>query len=724
MGKMGSMKSFDQRHLKKLLLFFPFFSFFLFLPCAFADEAVARKEWPSYLGDAHRTHYSALKQINTQNVTRLREAWRYNSGGEAQIQTNPLMIDGVLYGVSAERRIFALEADTGKELWTFKTPFEEGPGSVIRGLAWWEKGKDRRILVGIGHYLFALDAATGLPIQSFGVDGVVDMSKAYDRDVSKLSLVCTSPGTVFKDLIIMPMRVNEAHPAAPGDIIAFNVLTGERAWVFHTIPRPGEPGAETWPADALAEAGGANCWSGMSLDEKRGILYVPTGSAAFDFYGGDRKGANLYANCLLALEAATGKLVWHYQTVHHDLWDRDLPAPPTLVTVKHEGKRRDAVAQITKSGFVFLLDRDTGEPLFPVEEVPVAPSEVPGEAAWPTQPIPTKPPAFARQVFTEDMVTERTPEAKAQVLERLRRAKTGQQFIPPSLEGTVIFPGFDGGGEWGGAAFDPKSGLLYVNASEMPWILTMYETTGLGEGPGTMGARIYAQNCIFCHGPELKGDPLQEFPPLRDLKKKYTPDQMKAIIHQGRERMPSFQHLNDGEIQAVVDLLYELEGRDLELVNQAAAAEAATANPDAVRTFAHTGYNRFVDPEGCPAVKPPWGTLNAIDLNTGEIAWKVALGQNPELPDEAYRNAGTETYGGPIVTAGGLVFIAGTKDACIRAFDKQTGKELWKAELPVPGYATPATYSIKGRQYVVVAAGGGKIGSKAGDAYVAFRLGE
>ncbi len=524
---------------------------------------------------------------------------------------------------------------------------------------------------------------------------------------------------IYKNTLILSIRTSEALPAAPGDIIALNVLTGKREWIFHTIPHPGEAGYDTWPDGAWETAGGANCWAGMSLDAKRGIVYIPTGSAAYDFYGADRKGADLFANCLLALNAETGERIWHFQAIHHDLWDRDLPAPPNLVTVRHNGRKRDAVAQITKSAFVFLFDRETGEPLFPIEERPVQPSRIPGEAAWPTQPIPLKPPPFQPQAFTEDMVTTRTPEAHTYALDRLRRARTGEQFIPPSLEGTVIFPGFDGGGEWGGAASDPKTGMLYVNASVMPWILTMYEVHEEG-GPNAAATRVYAQNCIYCHGPDLKGDPLNEFPPLRDLKTKYSADEMATIVRNGRERMPSFGFLSDAEVKTVTQFLFDLDERQADSMASATQAEAAPTSGE--RRFTSTGYNRFVDQDGYPAIKPPWGTLTAIDLNEGAITWQVPLGDAPELAAQGLTHTGVENYGGPIVTAGGLIFIAATKDDCIRAFDKDTGKELWKATLPFAGYATPCTYEIDGRQYLVIAAAGGKLGSPSGDAYVAYAL--
>ena len=689
-----------------------------------ADEPPSyHQQWQWYLGDPHRSQYSSLSQINVDNVAQLERVWIYHSGGEAQIQCNPIIVEGLLYGVSANGHVFALRADTGKQVWVFKPPHMKGPGAVVRGVLYWASASDKRVFAVLGHHLYAIDSRTGKLVERFGQDGGVNLKAAYDRNVTKLHIRSTSPGVIYKNILIVSVRVSEAHPAAPGDILAFNVITGHREWVFHTIPHPGEFGYDTWPPEAWKTAGGANCWAGMSLDHDRGIVYIPTGAATSDFYGADRKGDNLFANCLLALDAATGKRIWHFQAVHHDLWDRDLPAPPNLITVTQDGKRRDAVAQITKSGHVFLLDRDTGAPLFPVEERPVDASDVPGEHAAPTQPVPIKPPPFARQAFTEDLVTDRTPEAHAFVLERLRRVRTGRQFIPPSLQGTVIFPGFDGGGEWGGAATDPESGILYVNASEMPWILTLFEVTGV-DGPHALGRRIYAQNCVSCHGLDLKGNRLQEFPPLIDLRKKYQPQQMAEIIRRGRKRMPSFLHLKPAEVEAVVRYTFEIEESNTNDRQTSQFHPTHVTEESDQRGFAHTGYNRFLDPDGYPAVKPPWGTLSAIDLNKGEIAWQVTLGESPELTAFGYGETGTENYGGPIVTAGGLIFIAATKDESIRAFNKHTGQELWRASLPAAGYATPCTYQIDGRQYVIIAAAGGKIGSPAGDAYVAFALPE
>jgi quinoprotein glucose dehydrogenase len=483
-------------------------------------------------------------------------------------------------------------------------------------------------------------------------------------------------------------------------------------WIFYTIPRPGEYGYETWPEGAYKKSGGANSWAGMTLDESTGIVYIPTGSASFDFWGGHRLGENLYANSLIALNATTGERIWHYQTIRHDMWDRDLPAPPNLVQINRGDSTIAAVAQITKSGRVFVFDRADGIPLFPIEEVEVPPSTLLGEEAWPSQPLPLLPPPFARQLFSEEEVTDISPEATAYVKEKIKELKFGYNFTPPSTEGTVIFPGFDGGGEWGGAAYDATTGLLYVNANEMPWILTMVPTSS---GKVSLGNSSYLSHCAMCHGPELKGDITGAYPSLIDLDKRLKRDQVKALINNGKGRMPAFKQLNEDVKEHIIDYLFNAEKSD------DTQSQGATANIDAV-PYTTTGYNRFIDQEGYPAVKPPWGTLNAINLNKGTIEWKVPLGEFKELTERGIPQTGTENYGGPAVTAGGLVFIAASKDEHIRAFDKDTGEELWKYKLPVGGYATPAVYAVDGKQYVVIAAGGGKMGTPSGDYYIAFAL--
>jgi quinoprotein glucose dehydrogenase len=458
----------------------------------------------------------------------------------------------------------------------------------------------------------------------------------------------------------------------------------------------------------------------MTVDEQRGLVFCPIGSATFDFWGGDRVGNNLYADCLLVLDAATGKHVWHYQFTHHDLWDRDPPAPPALLTIHRDGREIPAVEQTTKSGHVWVFNRETGEPLFPIEEVPAPSSDLAGEVASPTQPLPLKPAAFARQLFTADEITNRTPEAHRAVLERFARLRAHTRFAPPSREGTIIFPGYDGGAEWGGAAVDPQ-GILYVNENEMAWVLSMIDSGGAT----SLGQQVYLQNCTGCHGADRKGNPASNIPSLVDVKNRLTHDQIMEVILKGRAVMPSWGFLSEQQRSAVV--AYLTGEPAIAPPEQHGAWQ--TYLPDMQKSetpppYTHTGYNRWLDPDGYPAVKPPWGTLNAIDLNTGDYLWRVTLGEYPELTARGVPPTGTENYGGPLVTQGGLLFIGASKDGKFRAFDRRTGRELWRTALPAGGYATPATYEADGRQYVIIACGGGKMGTKSGDAYVAFALPE
>jgi quinoprotein glucose dehydrogenase len=683
------------------------------------------RDWPVYLGDAASSHYSDLKQINRKNVRQLEVAWTYNAGdgrgdNRSQIQCNPIIVDGILYGSSPQLKLLAIDAATGKERWRFD-PFSgqtNAATGVNRGVVFWKSGQDRRVLFTGGQRLFCINADSGKPIESFGNNGSVDIREGLGRDTKTLFVLANTPGALYRDLLILGSRVSEGPgPSSPGHIRAYDVRTGKIVWTFRTIPQPAEPGYETWPPEAYQTAGGANVWTGMAVDEKRGIVFCPTGSAAFDFWGGDRHGANLYANCLLALDAKTGKRIWHFQFVHHDLWDRDLPAPPNLLTVRHHGKKIDAVAQVTKSGHVFVFNRETGEPLFPIEEIPVPPSRLQGEWASPTQPIPVKPAPFSRQLFTEDLVTDISPKSREAIMERFTKVNRHSLYYPPSTEGTIIFPGFDGGAEWGGAGVDPKRGILYVNGNEMPWILTMVPTKSK-EGANLSSAhQIYNQICAACHGITREGDPARAFPTLANIGQKLKKPEIVELLKTGKGVMPSFAFLSDEQRESLAD---HLLGDDRD---PPASEKGQAATPMLLDSpYSHTGYNRFLDPDGYPAIRPPWGTLNAIDLNTGEYLWRVPLGEFPELTARGIPVTGTENYGGPVITAGGLIFIAATKDEMIRAFDQDTGKILWQSKLPAGGYATPSTYSVDGRQFIVIACGGGKMGTKSGDAYVAFTL--
>lgn len=668
-------------------------------------------QW-GYLGGDDRNHYSGLSQINTGNVASLQRAWTYHSGDSGQVQCNPLIVGKQLFGVTASNYLFALDAANGRELWRFESD-STGPSNVNRGLAYWEKDNDRRILFAAQSWLYAIDPVTGKPIPTFGEGGRVSLRAGLGAENADKFVVSTTPGTVYGDIVIMPIRVGENAGAAPGHIQAFNVITGALEWVFHTIPHPGEYGYETWPEDAYKDPaiGGANNWAGMAVDQQRGIVYIPTGSAAFDFYGGNRKGQNLFANSLLALKAETGEYVWHYQAVHHDIWDRDFPAPPNLITITKDGKKIDVVAQITKTGHIFVFDRETGEPVFPIDEVAVPPSTLPGEDLWPTQPIPRLPKPFARQELAEHDISHFSTRRDS-LLAIYRKANKGL-FHPLDFNETLVFPGADGGAEWGGAAVDQEA-MMYVNSNEMAWLFSLSPIRESKEtGMISSGKQLYVNYCLPCHRADLSGNPASGYPALTDLKEKMPRQDIATVITSGKGMMPGFTMISERERETIINYILGEEKEEV----FASVSDEVTAVP-----YAFNGYNKFLDESGYPAITPPWGTLTAVDLNTGEHAWQIPLGEFRELTEKGIPITGTENYGGPIVTAGGLLFIAATKDKMFRAFDKRTGALLWQTELPAAGFATPATYQVDGKQYVVVASGGTKLGTEKGDSYVAFSL--
>jgi glucose dehydrogenase len=757
-------------------------------------------DWPAYNGGVDGDHYSKLAQINRANVHQLQLAWRFDTGESGQMQTNPLIVGRTLYGYTPTQKVIALDAATGKLKWKFDSGI--GGTQPARGFGYWTHGKEKRLFAGVMNFLYCLDAETGKPIASFGEDGRIDLRKGLGRDYETQSVVLTTPGIVYKDLIIVGGRNPETHPAPPGYIRAYDVRTGQLRWVFHTIPLPGEPGYETWPKDAWKTAGAANNWAGMTLDAQRGILYAPTGSAVMDFYGGDRMGDDLYANTILAIDAATGKLLWHFQGVHHDIWDRDFPSPPALFTIKRNGKPVEGLAQTTKQGWLYLIDRLTGEPFFPVHEHSYPASTVPGEVTSPTQPLPDWPEPYARQRLTEDMLTTRTPEAHAWAVKTFREFRSDGQFLPLAVgQQTVVFPGFDGGAEWGGPAIDPVDGVLFVNATEMAW------TGGLVSSSrgGSAGEEVYQHQCAICHGVDRSGSP-PAFPSLIGADQRLTQQKIIDTIRKGTGRMPSFPNIDDTHMHSLLEYLHtgstvgsktelssapaagqegtdaagavvysnhcaichgdhregippsfpmlvglgsrlsaaqtiemihsgkgrmppmpDIAGPELEAllrylgVHASAQDEAEQAGKD---RYTFTGYRKFLDPDGYPAIAPPWGTLNAIDLKTGQYLWKIPLGEYPDLAKDDMKNTGTENYGGPIVTAGGVLFIGATVyDRKFHAFDTRTGKLLWEYELPFAGMATPSTYMIDGRQYVVTVSSGGRDPkSPVGGAYIAFAL--
>ncbi|MFK8020231.1 MAG: PQQ-binding-like beta-propeller repeat protein [Pseudomonadales bacterium] len=681
-------------------------------------------DWAVYSGDSNASQYSTLKQIDLENVSQLKLAWSYASAEGAaipvasELQVNPLIVNGILYGRNPNYNVFAIDAYTGEALWTHQPDAQYAGLSYMRGLTMWKNGDSSRLFFSTGHWLYSIDAKNGKPITTFGKDGAVDLREGLGRNPSTVSINAPSPGVIFDKLLIMGSAVLESEGAAPGDVRAYHVETGELVWSFHTIPRPGELGADTWPAEFLSEAGGANSWAGMSVDQGRGLVFVPTGSPTPDFLGSKREGKNLFANSVIALDARSGDYRWHFQTVHHDLWDRDLSSAPTLATINRNGKEIDVVAQASKQGVLYVLDRENGSPIFPIVEQAVSTSDVPNQHNWPTQPKVLLPEPFSRQTFSADDLSDINEETHAYVKKLFEQTEKFEYFGPINTKKTILFPGFYGGGNWGGGAFDPETDIYYINGTEVP-ALVNFNTLAISSGTdASKGKLTFVTQCSGCHGMELRGF-YPYAPELRGISSRLTREDALKTISSGKGRMMSFAHLPSAARSDVVDFLFDLD-RSLSSSKDSSVTETTAAAEHSEYVFG--GYTDFLDQRYYPAVKPPWGTLNSINLSTGKLLWQIPLGEHKELSAEGIPPTGTRNYGGPVVTAGGLIIIAATMDEMLRVFNKHNGELLWEYKLPAAGYATPATYSVNGKQFIVIAAPGGKLGTQSGDQYLAFSL--
>jgi quinoprotein glucose dehydrogenase len=693
--------------------------------------------WSDYGGGPDSAQYSALQEINRTNVSKLQIAWVFPTGDDNRYFFNPIQAHGLTYVLAADNAITALDAVTGKEVWIHKAD----PHTEIitnRGINYWESkdGRDRRLLFASNHFLQAIDARTGKQILSFGANGLVDLKQGLGRDPQSFSLVqSTTPGRVFENLLILGSATNEGYGSAPGDIRAFDVRTGALAWIFHTIPHPGEVGYDTWPPDAWKRVGGANCWGEISVDEIRGIVYVPTASPKYNFYGADRLGADLFGDCLLALDARTGKLLWYFQMVHHDIWDYDNATAPKLLTVWHDGRKVDAVAQVAKTGFVWVFNRVTGKPLWPVEERPEPRSDMPGEETWPTQPFPLKPPPFARQAFTirelSPLISD--PQELARFRQQMDAAWNKGLYTPPTSRGTIQMPGNSGGANWGSAAVDLASGSLYVVSMDLPCLLKLErEQTGrasAGESIEQQGHFIYESNCRSCHGTDLKGLP-PAIPSLVNISTRLNRSKIESIVRQGRGPMPGFPRLPEAAARTLVAFLLNPSGASILSSPPApppATETQSSAAPNSAAVHYLTGFGFMMTSTGVPAIAPPWTSLTAYDLNKGTIKWQIPLGEVPELAAKGMRGTGFPfPRTGPVVTAGGLAFTA-TRDHRVRAYDVETGKVLWEKRLATGLQGIPSVYQAGGREYLVVCAAAPEMSDTASQgriqgAYVAFAL--
>lgn len=712
----------------------------LFSILAFSRDNVSASQpdphasWQAFGGANDSAQYSTLAQINRSNVKDLQIAWRFPTGDNSRYSFNPVIADGMIFVLAKNNSIVALNAATGKEIWRHGSTTSSRL-ITYRGINFWESkdGQDSRLLFSQDNQLQALDVRTGKLITSFGKNGFVDLRAGLGRNPEDVVLVqSNSPGRVFENLLILGSATNQEYESAPGDIRAYDVQSGALVWTFHTVPHPGEFGYDTWPKNAWKTVGGANAWSELSVDDKRGIVYVPTGSPKYNFYGADRIGANLFGDCLLALDARTGKRLWHFQMVHHDIWDYDNPTAPKLLTVRHDGKNVDAVAQVGKTGFVYVFNRVTGEPLWPIKERPVPRSDMPGEKTWPTQPFPLKPPPFARQKFTADdlspFITD--PSERARFRDEMLSARNQGLFTPPGLRNTVQMPGNNGGANWGGAATDPTAGLLFVVSKDLPAMLKLEPELKLqlppNGSPEQQGLAVYRAKCQVCHHADLKGQP-PAVPSLVDVGARFKREQVDLIVHQGQGLMPAVSGLSAGESSRLLAFLFSKQP-----VSDVAGPQTRTEEPV---TRYRSGFGFMITKSGLSPIRPPWTSLTTYDLNTGDIKWKMPLGDVPELAARGIHGTGSHfPKVGPVVTAGGLIFT-GTRDRMVRALDETDGSVLWQMQLDAGLEGMPAIYEMNGREYVVFCAAAqsatnlysspGKATSSTGirnGAYVAFAL--
>jgi len=714
-------------------------------------DAQNKTWWADFEGSADSSHFSPLEQINRYNVAELKVSWFYPYGSTGG---NPIVVNDIVYAQGRNNALVALEADTGKEIWIH----DNLGGITPRGLNYWQSadGSDRRLFFSIESYLQAIDARTGKSILTFGNNGTVDLRESLPRGPGTIRIQSNSPGKVFENLLIMGSAPGEEWVSPPGDIRAYDVVTGRLVWQFHTVPRPGEFGYDTWPRDAYKYVGGNNNWGSMSVDEKRGIVYVPTGSPTYDFYGADRLGANLFGNCLLALDARTGQRLWHFQTVHHDLWDYDNVSAPQLVTVRHDGRLVDAVAFAGKTGFLYVFDRVSGQPLWPIEERSVPASDIPGEQAWPTQPFPTVVPPFGRQRYSLNDVNPylRSVDYNS-MYQRVAAARNNGLFTPPALVDTISMPGNQGGANWGTTAANPEKGIVYVLNADAVAILKLIDVrdntqTGLS---GVFGSSVYQKYCQVCHGPEARGGAMPGAPALTNIQGRYTADALKGVITNGLGLMSPVAGITDAELNAVVSYLRtgapSTFGRGTAPTFPAGPVVASGGAPRPASLFPVAGAPQFgtnggnggnqpypADAQGVPPIRyvteygvmaagtsPPYSTLTAYDLNQGRIMWQLATGDDPPT----ISRGGPKNTGGMLLRTGimptrsGLVFLAGN-DGLVRALDETTGRTLWTGTIPSNSRGIAAMYESKGRQFLLVSGVTSSTTSTAPRGWIAFAL--